>query len=443
MLFLLHWYHYLTYINQNNSIMRISPYAKRSAGAWILATFMILFSCQELEVPDITADEVAAAAERLGQDGPNGLIFGSEAPGEASSPTSAGGVMPYIIAGANPGGNRTCTEVSSAFGVSFESSTDKDDYGQEAQYDLGPFTIKMTNGTFIEWTFNGSEDQCLDEVAFIVKGGNAANVYVYGGGFTSDSGLASPPNASDGSAGLSNLTICFTVTTRPDAPTVSVDSVEECYEEGVTESLNANDYITSSDPVKWFTTEDGDELANPIVTDLDTPVTLWAEAYKGNCVSSSRTPITLTLEDCGDEEDCYDWEGDTAWAATAPGNQRYTNRGNWATYISHSQGLAGVNIYAGQDKFAGTASISENNGTVTISIQLSGDFEFGDGEVVKVQSYAKAPSGNPAPGLFAHKNATISADKKSATITATKNNFYGIHLDVGVWVEVECPDEED
>lgn len=427
--------------------MRISPYAKRSAGAWILATFMILFSCQELEVPDMTADEIAAAAERLGQDGPNGLIFGSEAPGEASSPTSAGGVMPYIIAGANSVGNRTCAEVSSAFGVSFESSTDRDDYGKEAQYDLGPFTIKMTEGTSIEWAFNGSEDECLDEVAFIVKGGNAANVYVYGGGFTTDSGLASPPNSSDESAGLSNLTICYTVTTRPDAPTVSVESVEECYEEGETESLNANDYITSSDPVKWFTTEDGDELADPIITELDVAVTLWAEAYNGNCVSSSRTPITLLLEDCDDtviEEDCYEWDGDTAWAATAPGIQRYTTRGNWATYISHSQGLAGVNIYAGQDKLAGTASISENNGTVTISIELSGDFEFEDySEALKVQSYAKAPSGNPNPGGFDFKNATFSEDKKSATITATKNNFYGIHLDVGVWVEVECPDEED
>lgn len=418
----------------------------KTTGVWALAIFMILFSCQELEVPDLSADEVAAAAERLGQDGPNGLIFGSEAPGEASSPTSSGGIMPYIIAGANSGGNRTCGEVESAFNVSFESSTGKDDYGSEAQYDLGPFTIKMTGGTFIEWIFNGSETECLDEVAFIVKGGNAANVYVYGGGFTSDSGLAAPPNSSDESAGLSNLTICYSVTTRPPAPESLEEEVSACLGDGDddVESLDANDYVKSDFTIRWFDQETGGEEVSSIVDEAGTTI-LWAEAVSGNCASSTRTKVTLILDDeCDtgiDEDPCYEWDDDTAWAATAPGNQRYTNRGNWATYISHSQGLAGVNIYAGQDKLAGSGSVSDNgDGTVTISIELTGDFVFEDGsEALKVQSYSTAPSGNPNPGGFAHKNATFSEDGKSATITATKNKFYGIHLDVGIWVEVDCP----
>ncbi|EOZ92268.1 hypothetical protein A33Q_4361 [Indibacter alkaliphilus LW1] len=425
--------------------MRISPYAKKSAGAWILATFMILFSCQELEVPDMTADEVAAAAERLGQDGPNGLIFGSEAPGEASSPTSAGGVMPYIIAGANAGGNRTCAEVSSAFNVSFESSTGKDDYGSEAQYDLGPFTIKMTGGTFIEWTFNGSEDECLDEVAFIVKGGNAANVYVYSGGFTTDSGLASPPNSSDESAGLSNLTICYTVTTKPDAPTVSVESVEECYEEGVTESLNANDYITSTDPVKWFTTEEGDEEANPIITELDVAVTLWAEAYNGNCVSSSRTPITLLLEDCDDtvieEDPCTDWFGETAWAD----GPQYPNIANWFTYTPYNGEENTVTLYAGQTLEAGQVTLSApSDGKVTITIILNEGWRFARvKDNVKIQGYSSTPQWNsPRLGRFANKQ-SVPLSENSVTVEVNTANFYGIHVDVEEEREVECPDEED
>jgi hypothetical protein len=34
----------------------------------------------------------------------------------ASTPESNGGIIPYIIPGSNPGGNRTCAEVSLAFG---------------------------------------------------------------------------------------------------------------------------------------------------------------------------------------------------------------------------------------------------------------------------------------------------------------------------------------
>lgn len=43
----------------------------------------------------------------------------------------------------------------------------------------------------------------------IVKGSDDANVYVYDPQVNSDSGLASPPNASGKPAGLSNLTFCW------------------------------------------------------------------------------------------------------------------------------------------------------------------------------------------------------------------------------------------
>jgi hypothetical protein len=121
----------------------------------------------------------------------------------ASSPISDGGVTPYIIDGANPGGNRTCAEVGMAFFSDadyYEFSSDRVDYPEVP----GGFGVNVTDGTYVSWEYamhNG--------LAVIVKGGNDANVYVYGAGTNSDSGLAAPVNPSDGSAELSNLTFCW------------------------------------------------------------------------------------------------------------------------------------------------------------------------------------------------------------------------------------------
>jgi hypothetical protein len=43
---------------------------------------------------------------------------------------------------------------------------------------------------------------------------------------------------------------------------------------------------------------------------------------------------------------------------------------------------------------------------------------------VAVQGYASAPSGNPAPGLFAHKGP---ASGTSFSIQVPQANFYGVH----------------
>lgn len=123
---------------------------------------------------------------------------------------------------------------------------------------------------------------------------------------------------------------------------------------------------------------------------------------------------------------CY--QDDSAWGA----GQRYVSRGNWATYTAYAAGST-VNIYAGQNKWAGTATFSAIvSGNVTITIALNEDWSLQEvSNPVKVQGYTTAPSGNPSPGRFASKGSSL-------IVTVPATNFYGIHLDVRQ--AVACPE---
>lgn len=134
------------------------------------------------------------------------------AQGNASTPVSNGGVTPYIIAGENSGGNRTCAEVGLAFfgdANYYEFSSERVNYnsGVFDQAFPGGLTVN-TDGTYVSFS------STFGIGAVIVKGGNDANVYVYEPQRTSDSGLAAPPNASGNPAGLSNITFCW----NPEPP---------------------------------------------------------------------------------------------------------------------------------------------------------------------------------------------------------------------------------
>jgi hypothetical protein len=130
---------------------------------------------------------------------------------QASTPVSDGGVTPYIIDGAIPGGNRTCAEVGLAFfndADYYQFSSGKKDYPADFPANFSPFTVTVTNGTYVAWSGNHGG------LAVIVKGTADANVYVYdqtlGTFLTADSGLASPPAGQSGTpGGLSNLTLCW------------------------------------------------------------------------------------------------------------------------------------------------------------------------------------------------------------------------------------------
>jgi hypothetical protein len=140
---------------------------------------------------------------------------------------------------------------------------------------------------------------------------------------------------------------------------------------------------------------------------------------------------------CAKEEKCYDFDGDTAWST---GN-RYSARGNWATYTAFTANST-VTLFAGQSSNAGSVTFSAVvDGMVTITISLTGDYVFADAsENVKVQDYASAPSGNPSPGGFAHKG---DASGSSFSLTVPANSFYGVHVDLGRWIEVECEDSSE
>jgi hypothetical protein len=134
-----------------------------------------------------------------------------------SSPVSDMDITPYLIPGANRGGNRTCAEVGYAFTGDenyFALCGEKIDYNADDNFgNKFPTGLNVTvEGNFISFESNG----CLEiggntymVGAVIVKGSNQANIYFYPNGTYSDSGLAAPINRSGKSAALSNLTFCF------------------------------------------------------------------------------------------------------------------------------------------------------------------------------------------------------------------------------------------
>jgi hypothetical protein len=219
----------------------------------------------------------------------------------------------------------------------------------------------------------------------IVKGGPAANSYSYPYGSGGDTGLVAPINRKD----------------------------------------NDNDGSFDEDPV------DGVDNDGDGETDEDGPET---DTYDISHVSFCWND--LLCDDNG--EKC--WQEETAWAA----GSRYVSKGNWATYTPYPGDGQSVEIYAGKNMLAGTATFSNNgDGTVDIEITLEDGFIFyydlndpnNDDDNIKIQDYDAAPSGNPAPGLFDNKFAAL-VYSTSYTVTVPENDYYGIHLDVAY--EVDC-----
>jgi hypothetical protein len=145
--------------------------------------------------------------------------------GDLPGPASDNGIEPVIIPGENNGGNRTCEEVWLALGDPDDVCGidylcgDKIDYEEDGGGFVSDFPegLKVTvSGIYISFEV----DDCLEidgkswkVGAVIVKGSNAANVYWYPDGETSDAGLAAP----GGKRMVSNLTFCF-VPCEPEKP---------------------------------------------------------------------------------------------------------------------------------------------------------------------------------------------------------------------------------
>lgn len=124
---------------------------------------------------------------------------------------SENGKVP-ILWTSGPGGNATCADTE----YDFEESTSRNDFNNGKFEDEWPegLSIEVVDGKFVNWSFEASGNQCLEAIAFIVKGGPASHIYIYENGETSDEGLVSPLVGNKKrlkNADLSNLTVCYSL----------------------------------------------------------------------------------------------------------------------------------------------------------------------------------------------------------------------------------------
>lgn len=124
---------------------------------------------------------------------------------------SSNGTEP-ILWTTGPGGNATCADT----GLDFGESTSRNDFNNGKFNDEWPegLTVEVVDGKFVNWSFEASAGQCLEAIAFIVKGGPASHIYIYENGEVSDEGLVSPlvgNKKKRNYADLSNLTVCFSL----------------------------------------------------------------------------------------------------------------------------------------------------------------------------------------------------------------------------------------
>jgi len=151
----------------------------------------------------------------------------------------------------------------------------------------------------------------------------------------------------------------------------------------------------------------------------------------------SNLTFCYNLKDCEDEP-CFEWDGQTAWASEAPRANRYNRTGgNWATWI-YKDHLPTVDIFAGQTIPVGEATFTPYSDThYQVNIALTNARLANTSENVKIQHYSHKPTGNPNPGGFASKY-----DGRTEIILVPKADYYGFHLDVEVkGREIACVEE--
>lgn len=237
------------------------------AGMFIIA---VLISCEKEKMDD----------RWDGQAGfDNSSYIKSAADKIASTPESDADIVPYIIAGANRGGNRTCEEVATAFETTFASCGVKLNYGDfdfdgDNEFDgFFPQGLEVTvEGNYV--SFRADNCIIIDGISYkvgavIVKGSNSANVYYYPNGTYADAGLAAP----GGSKMVSNLTFCFVQCENPLVIAVkSILTGEVAFTVDATQTETLIDYylFVNGDNGKIFLNGDITKpVGNISVTDSD------------------------------------------------------------------------------------------------------------------------------------------------------------------------------
>ncbi|SMD43508.1 hypothetical protein SAMN00777080_2101 [Aquiflexum balticum DSM 16537] len=496
-----------------------------------LVAFMVACSQFEAQGPDdVNLENAEELASAFSMD-PYGLGLENarvplEGKGTASEPVSDGGITPYIITGTSGGGNRTCDEVATAYGIgSFENSFEQINTPFTNNTATFGLLTATTDGTFVSWSIEVPEGYCVKYVAAVVKGGNDANVYFYEGDVSGDSGLASPgAGGSGGAASLSNLRFCYTLEEKPDAPIVEGD--EECFVEDLVLRATLADGVTIPEgyTLQWYKKVNGEYVAlgegeepildevgsidyyaafvngcssemsnaatltiNPLpgpptggdqdeevcdfskltATVKDVPdgvsivwydaptggnvvtdpslvydpsgdevqtATFYAEAVNDEteCVSATRTMVTLTLRPCTRE--CYDDE-----SATGRGNA-FTNRrpATWFQWNTRGELITGVDlVYGRQLEKAGSVTISgPDGGFRTITVTLDPGFRFAqdaDGNIVS--GALKVFASNTQFTQFSGFSGALQSN--TATIRVPDTGFYFVHGDIER--KIDCP----
>lgn len=338
---MLHSFFCLSFVFLYNDIsfklnpMRTQNLARNLNWVWVLALAAFFTACNQMEGLEPDSTKLDGKSEELFKLSPFGSgLENARVPltGTASTPKSNGGITPYIIPGENNGGNRTCAEVATAYGIS--------GFGTSFGQINAPFTnntatfgaiTATTDGTNVSWTIEVPEGYCVKYVAAIVKGSNAANVYFYEGDVRGDSGLASPVNASDGSAALSNLSFCYTLEEKPKAPEVVGD--EACFKEGLVleAKLKVGETVPTGYTLQWYKKVNGEfeALGEGEKPTLDNVGTIDYYAAFVNGCSSDFSKATLIIEGLPDapkfkedqEESACDFKKLTASVEVASGTK--------------------------------------------------------------------------------------------------------------------------
>jgi hypothetical protein len=149
--------------------------------------------------------------------------------------TSDAGIVPVVIEG-GPGGNVVCGQVPSD--VTLDSSDRLDWQGGRLVGDLPDgIEVSVVEDRYVGWSSD------FPITAVIVKGGAAANVYLYVPGLLADSGLVAPVGPSGHPADVSNVTFCW----DPDPTEPPVDLLQVCMSAAV--SADVGPIVSVAGPI--------------------------------------------------------------------------------------------------------------------------------------------------------------------------------------------------
>jgi hypothetical protein len=267
---------------------------------WMLAMIAFMAACSQIEAPEpdvinkVSKEELSAFKLNPYGNGMENARAPLAGKGTASVPVSAGEITPYIITGTSGGGNRTCDEVATAYGIG--------SFGNSFEQINTPFTnntatfgaiTATTDGTFVSWSIEVPDGYCVKYLAAVVKGSNDANVYFYEGDVRSDSGLASPP-AGSGPASLSNLRFCYTLEEKPEAPIVKGD--EACDEEGSVLRATLDGSIPEGYTLQWYEKNGSGEFVpveDPKLDEVGSKT--YYAAFVNGCTSNMSEGAVLTI----------------------------------------------------------------------------------------------------------------------------------------------------